>query len=68
MDRAEAMAEAIKNTEAALRVQGRTISWERFNQQFNNGYFSEEALIPMAVENSAAEKNSFTSEPESGIL
>jgi hypothetical protein len=68
MTRAEAIAEAIKNTESLLRVQGRAISWERFNSQFNSGYFSEQVLVPMAVENSAADKNSLTPEPESGIL
>ena len=68
MDRAEAMAEAIKNMEPALRVQGRVPDFGRFNQQFNNGYFSEEALIPMAIENSAADKVSLTTEPVSDIL
>jgi hypothetical protein len=68
MDRMEAMAEAIKNMEPALRVRGLCPDYGRFNSQFNAGYFSEASLIPMAIENSAAEKNSFTSEPESGIL
>jgi hypothetical protein len=68
MDRMEAMAEAIKNMEPALRVRGLCPDYGRFNSQFNAGYYSEPALVEMAVANSAADKNSFTSEPESGIL
>lgn len=53
--RAEAMAEAIKNMEPALRVQGRVPDFNRFNSQFNAGYFSESALIEMAIDNSKAD-------------
>jgi hypothetical protein len=67
MDRMEAMAEAIKQLDT-LRVKGLCPDYGRFNSQFNAGYFSDPSLIEMAVANSAADKNSFTSEQESGIL
>lgn len=68
MDRVEAMAEAIKNAEPNLRLQGRTIDWNRFMGQFNSGMYEDPVLVPMAVENSAADKNDLTPKPESDIL
>jgi len=55
MDRAEAMAEAIKNMEPALRIKGCVPDFNKFNSQFNAGYFSEATLVEMAIDNSKAD-------------
>jgi len=56
MNNSEALAEAIKNMEPALRAKGQAPSWSRFNVQFQDGQYSEEILVKMAIDNSAAEK------------
>jgi hypothetical protein len=55
MNNSEALAEAIKNMEPALRAKGQAPSWSRFNVQFQDGQYSEPVLVPKAVENSAGD-------------
>jgi hypothetical protein len=55
MDRNEAMAEAIKNMEPALRVAGRTPDFGKFNVQFNMGMYSEPFLVKSAIDSSASD-------------
>jgi hypothetical protein len=56
MNNSEALAEAIKNMEPALRAKGQAPSWSRFNVQFQDGQYSEPVLVPTAIDNSAADK------------
>jgi len=53
---AEAMAEAIKNMEPALRVAGKTPDFPRFNQVFQSGVYAEPELLQEAIDSSAGLK------------